>query len=137
MTSTEMKTVPSFGYELIRDHVLSSILGKHEDDILYWAGKELGRKFPMFTMEEANSFFQEAGWGSLSLERLAKDEAFYVLTGERETLQMEHRCFRLEAGFLAQQQQKLSGYMTECFEEKSLKTNTVQFHVKWDLKEKI
>ena len=137
MTMTEMKTVPSFGYELIRDHVLSSILGKHEDDILYWAGKELGRKFPMFTMEEAISFFQEAGWGLLTLERLTKDEAFYVLTGERDSLQMEHRCFRLEAGFLAQQQQKLSGYMTECFEEKSIKTNTVQFHVKWDLKEKV
>ncbi|WP_075620000.1 YslB family protein [Paenisporosarcina indica] len=137
MTTTDIKTVPNFGYELIRDHVLSNILGKHEDDILYWAGKDLARKFPMFTMDEATSFFQEAGWGILTLERLNKDEAFYVLSGENDSLQITKRCFRLEAGFIAQQQQKLSGYLTECFEEKSIKTNNVQFHVKWDLKEKI
>jgi predicted hydrocarbon binding protein len=137
MTTTEMKMVPSFGYELIRDHVLSTILGKHEDDILYWAGKELARKFPMFSMEEATTFFQEAGWGILSMEQQNKDEAFYVLTGDPEMLRMEQRCFRLEAGFLAQQQQKLGGFLSECFEEKSIKKNTVQFHVKWDLKEKV
>lgn len=137
MTTTDIKMIPKFGYELIRDHVLSNILGKHEDDILYWAGKDLARKFPMFTMDETSSFFHEAGWGLLTLERLNKDEAFYVLTGEDDSLQIEGRCFRLEAGFLAQQQQKLSGYLTECFEEKSTKTNSVQLHVKWDLKEKI
>jgi len=137
MTTTDMKMVPKFGYELIRDHVLSNILGKHEDDILYWAGKDLARKFPMFTMDETSSFFLEAGWGLLTLERLNKDEAFYVLTAEDDTLQIEKRCFRLEAGFLAQQQQKLGGCLTECFEEKSPKTNSVLLHVKWDLKEKI
>lgn len=137
MTMTDTKTVPTFGYELIRDHVLSTILGKHESDILYWSGKELARKFQMFSMEETNSFFQEAGWGELTLERLTKNEAFYKLTGEPDLLQIEKRCFRLEAGFLAQQQQKLGGFLTECFEEKDLKKNIIQFHVKWDLKEKI
>lgn len=137
MTTSDMKTVPNFGYELIRDHVLSNILGKHEDDILYWAGKDLARKFPMFSMEETSLFFQEAGWGYLTLERLNKDEAFYVLTGELDSIQINKRCFRLEAGFLAQQQQKLGGYLTECFEEKSIKKNSVQFHLKWDTKEKI
>ena len=43
----EHSHVTSFGYELIRDHVLASILGKHEKDILYWAGKDLARKFPL------------------------------------------------------------------------------------------
>lgn len=137
MTMTETKKVPTFGYELIRDHVLSTILGKHEEDILYWAGKDLARKFQMFSMEETTSFFQEAGWGILTLEQSTKDEAFYVLTGEPDALQIEKRCFRLEAGFLAQQQEKLGGFMTECFEEKQLKKNAVQFHVKWDLKEKV
>ena len=134
---TDSKSVPTFGYELIRDHVLSGILGKHEDDILYWAGKELARKFQMFSMEEAASFFEEAGWGQLKLEQLSKNEAFYTLTGEPDALQIEKRCFRLEAGFLAQQQQKLGGFMTECFEEKFIKKMTVQFHIKWDLKEKV
>ncbi len=137
MTISETKTVPAFGYELIRDHVLSTILGKHENDILYWAGKELARKFQMFSMEEATSFFKEAGWGTLTLEHLAKDEAFYVLTGDPESLQIEKRCFRLEAGFLAQQQQKLGGFLTECFEDKIINQKMVRFHVKWDLKEVI
>ena len=137
MTMTDTKTVPAFGYELIRDHVLSTILGKHEDDILYWSGKELARKFQMFSMEETTSFFEEAGWGTLTLERLSKDEAFYTLTGEPDALQIDKRCFRLEAGFLAQQQQKLGGFLTECYEEKALKKNQILFHVKWDLKEAI
>ena len=38
-TITKQK-VPVFGYEIIRDHVLSNILGKHENEILYWAGKD-------------------------------------------------------------------------------------------------
>ena len=137
MTMTDTKTIPTFGYELIRDHVLSTILGKHEEDILYWAGKDLARKFQMFSMEEATSFFEEAGWGVLTLDRQTKDEAFFTLTGEADALQIDKRCFRLEAGFLAQQQQKLGGFLTECFEEKFSKKNIIQFHVKWDLKEKI
>ena len=137
MTMTDTKTVPAFGYELIRDHVLSTILGKHEDDILYWSGKELARKFQMFSMEETTSFFEEAGWGVLTLDRLSKDEAFYTLTGEPDALQIDKRCFRLEAGFLAQQQQKLGGFLTECFEEKLIKKNTIHLHVKWDLKDKV
>ncbi|WP_019414152.1 YslB family protein [Paenisporosarcina sp. TG20] len=137
MTMTDTKKVPIFGYELIRDHVLSTILGKHENDILYWSGKELARKFQMFSMEETISFFEEAGWGKLTLENSSKNEAFFILNGEPGLLQIEQRCFRLEAGFLAQQQQKLGGYMTECFDEKSIKKQVVQFHVKWDLKEKV
>lgn len=137
MTTNEMKTMPLFGYELIREHVLSSILGKHEEDILYWSGKELARKFQMFTMEETISFFQEAGWGQLNLVKLDKNEAFYELSGESDLLNLQQRCFKLEAGFLAQQQQKLGGFLTECYEEKSIKKNYVHFHIKWDLKEKV
>ncbi len=138
MTKNEEKTtMPTFGYELIRDHVLASILGKHEEDILYWSGKELARKFQMFSMDEAISFFKEAGWGDLRLVKLDKDEAFYELTGDAELLNMQQRCFKLEAGFLAQQQQKLGGFLTECYEEKALKKHQILFHVKWDLKEAI
>ena len=56
MVYNEMKTIPTFGYELIRDNILRSVLGKHEEEVLYWAGKELARKFPLFSIEEAASF---------------------------------------------------------------------------------
>lgn len=136
MTTDEMKTIPAFGYEIIRDHVLASILGKHEEDVLYWAGKELARKFPLFSMDEAASFFHEAGWGHLELDKEVADSAYYILTFDEGFSNIEGRCFKLEAGFLAEQMQKNLGFMTECYDEKNKKHNFVKFQLKWDTKEK-
>lgn len=134
----KMKTIPSFGYEIIRDHLLHSILGKHEEDVLYWAGKELARKFPLYSMDETISFFIEAGWGQLTLEKETKDEAFYILSTDGESsLNLEARCFRLEAGFLAEQTQKQLGFLTECYDEKNAKKHYIRFIVKSDLKEQV
>ena len=133
----DTKTIPTFGYELIRDNILRSVLGKHEEEVLYWAGKELARKFPLFSLEEATSFFEQAGWGALSIEKEGKDSAIFVLTGDADILKFEERCFRIDAGFLAEQIQKLNGYLTECYEQKNIKQSNVKFTVKWDLKEPI
>lgn len=122
-----------FGYELLRDHVLPSILGKHEQDILYWAGKEIARKFPVFHIDELPTFFREAGWGELSLTKSTNDSTFYALT-IGEGVQIEHRSFTLEAGFLAEQHQKLNGFFTECYGEKEPKKSIVSFEVRWDRK---
>ena len=132
-----IQSVPAFGYELIRDHVLSNILGKHENDILYWAGKDIARKFPLFSMTEAPAFFKEAGWGDLYLEKESKDEAIYKLKFEEQEVDIEQRCFRLEAGFLAAQKQRNNGFLTECYDEQNKKHHTVTFTVKWDLKEPV
>lgn len=137
MESGNTKTIPTFGYEILRDYVLSSILGKHEGDVLYWAGKDIARKFPLFSMEEAATFFKEAGWGTLTLEKETKDSRTYLLTGDSDILKFDSRCFRLEAGFLAQQMQHQLGYLTECYDEKNSKKQYVEFHLKTDLKEKI
>ncbi|WP_107840789.1 YslB family protein [Metasolibacillus meyeri] len=137
METGNTKTIPTFGYEILRDYVLSSILGKHEGDVLYWSGKEIARKFPLFSMEEASTFFKEAGWGTLTLEKETKDSRTYILTGDPAILKFDSRCFRLEAGFLAQQLQHQIGYLTECYDETNSKKQYVQFHLKTDLKEKI
>ena len=137
MSTQQKNEITQFGYELIRDHVLSSILGKNEEDILYWCGKELARKFPLFELEEAIPFFKEAGWGDLTIEKVSASEAFCSLTGDPEVLKFDQRCFRLEAGFLAQHQQKCCGFLTECYEETKPKQSLVKFHIKWDLKDKI
>ncbi|MFS0574945.1 YslB family protein [Sporosarcina sp. 179-K 3D1 HS] len=125
-----------FGYDLLRNHVLPSILGKHEDDILYWAGKEVARKFPVFGIDELPVFFTEAGWGSLILEKTSKDEALYIMaptTGPNAS----HRSYTLEAGFIAEQYQKLNGVLTECYGEVNEKEEQIHFTVKWDPKTKI
>lgn len=137
MTETTMKTIPSFGYEILRDGVLRSILGKHEADVLYWAGKEIARKFPLFTFDEAPSFFAQAGWGDLMLEKETNDSYILVLTGDADILKYDERSFRLEAGFLAEQVQKLNGFLTECHEEVNTKKQFVKFNVKWDVKDPI
>ena len=137
MTEKNMKMIPTFGYELIRDNILRTVLGKHEEEVLYWAGKELARKFPLFTLDEAPLFFEQAGWGILSVEKQDKDEIIYKLSGDADTLKLEERCFRIEAGFLAEQTQKINGFLTECYEEKNNKQGTITFNVKWDLKEPV
>ncbi len=101
MLNTPSPTISSFGYEIIRDHILSSILGKHEDDVLYWAGKELARKFPCKSQDELIAFFADACWGTLELIKESKDGRIFQLTNDPEILQIKQRSFKLEAGFIA------------------------------------
>ena len=122
-----------FGYEILRDHVLPSILGPHKDEILYWAGKEVARKFPIFAIEELTTFFTEAGWGLLTLEKTSKEEAFYSLKNNNGPMIQSRSC-RLEAGFIAEQYQKLNGFLTECYGEANPTDGLIQFQVKWDSK---
>ncbi|KOS67735.1 hypothetical protein AEA09_03610 [Lysinibacillus contaminans] len=137
MIKNPPNAVSSFGYELIRDHVLSSILGKHEDDILYWAGKELARKFPCKSQEEIVAFFDDASWGTLTIAKETRDGRIFHLTNGPEFLQISNRSFRLEAGFIAEQIQQIQGYLTECYDEKHDKQQLITFTVKWDVKERI
>lgn len=137
MLNTPSPTISSFGYEIIRDHILSSILGKHEDDVLYWAGKELARKFPCKSQDELIAFFADACWGTLVLIKESKDGRIFQLTNDPEILQIKQRSFKLEAGFIAEQIQLAKGYLTECYNEKREKQQYVMFTVKWDVKERI
>lgn len=137
MSSSEEKTVPAFGYEIIRDYLMPTILGKHESDILYWAGKDLARKFPCSDTQLIISFFKDAGWGTLSLKKELKDGVILHITGDAELMNIENRSFRLEAGFVAEQIQSIKGCLTECFDEKNEKQQCVILNVKWDPKEKI
>lgn len=137
MLNTPSPTISSFGYEIIRDHILSSILGKHENDVLYWAGKELARKFPCKSQDELIAFFADACWGTLELMKESKDGRIFQLTNDPEILQIKQRSFRLEAGFIAEQIQLAKGYLTECYDEKREKQHYVMFTVKWDVKERI
>ncbi len=120
-----------FGYELLRYHVIPAILGKHEEDILYWVGKEIAREFPLFSLQELPDFFREADWGNLSIEREKSDTIVYALT--RPTLEdFEQASHALEAGFLAAQHEALQKRVTECYAEKNAKKQVILFEVKWD-----
>ena len=98
--------IPTFGYELIREILLQDILGEDSYHILYWAGKQLARKFPLTSMNEVISFFQSAGWGELIIKKETKNEMELTLTGEIINRRLDlytNTHFQLEAGFLAEQ----------------------------------
>ena len=57
-------TVPAFGYELIREDFIEEILGEDAPSILYWVGKHIARKYPLFSFDEIQEFFLNAGWGT-------------------------------------------------------------------------
>ncbi|WP_254119238.1 YslB family protein [Bacillus sp. FJAT-29790] len=137
---TELKTesVPAFGYELIREVLLHEILGNDAPDILYWAGKRLARKYPLESFSHTVEFFQQAGWGNLSLKKESDKEMELELYSPliEERCQQNKICtFQLEAGFIAQQVELQKGVICESFEHPRKKGGKVQFTVKWDKKD--
>ena len=137
MQTEQTKTVPSFGYDILREDVLRAILGKHEEDILYWAGKDLARKYILNNEFAIAEFFIKAGWGLLTLEKEKKDERLYKISGNAELLRTKTRCFRLEAGFLAEQHEQLCGFLTECYCEVDMKDQVVYLTIRTDFKEPV
>jgi hypothetical protein len=132
--------IPAFGYEIIREFLLEDLLGKEGPQILYWAGKQLGRRFPLSNTEETIAFFQDAGWGDLQLVKETKDELKWELSGElikRRFSINENTHFQLEAGFLAYQTEHQRKVVSETYEEQKKRANKVFFTVKSDNKDTI
>lgn len=132
--------ISGFGYELLRNDLLSELLGKEQHDILYWAGKMIARKYPLATFEEIIEFFESAGWGTLTVADEKKQEVHFVLTSELVTYRNQHKkdvSYQLEAGFLAMQIQQQIDVIAETYEEQSKRSDKVKFQVKWDLKDPI
>jgi predicted hydrocarbon binding protein len=131
-------TVPSFGYELIREELLSNILGKDAPDILYWAGKHLARTHLLQNIAEIAAFFEEAGWGTLTIIKESKNELQFELTSPlvKRRIQLKPDLhFKLEAGFLAQQIESQLGLIAEAHEQTNKKQGFVLITVRWDQKD--
>jgi hypothetical protein len=133
-------SISGFGYELIRHDLLGHLFGKEQEDILYWGGKMLARKYPLATFEEIISFFDHAGWGTLVVDEEKKQEFHLTLTSELISYRDKHKkevSYQLEAGFLAMQIQQQIDVVAETYEEKNKRTDKIKFIVKWDLKDPI
>ncbi|MGG4265659.1 YslB family protein [Peribacillus simplex] len=132
--------VPAFGYELIREVLLNDILGKDSNQILYWAGKQLARKFPLNSDQEVIEFFQSAGWGTLEIMKFTKNQMELSLTGEIISRRMDLHpdChFQLEAGFLAEQFTLQKKFLSESTEEIKRRAKKVIFTIQWDPRDQI
>ncbi|MGX8175961.1 YslB family protein [Exiguobacterium artemiae] len=132
-----MDSVPNtFGIELIRDYVLTDLLGTDYRHVIYWAGKRLARDFPVLSIEEVTPFFQEAGWGHLELQKQKGTSATFLLTPP-ESIRTERPTgyFQLEAGFLAEQFSKMNGCVAEGYAE--LVKSQVHIMIEMDPKDPI
>ena len=141
MTVTEQEPlIPAFGYEIIREFLLEDLLGKEGPQILYWAGKQLGRRFPLSSPEETIAFFHDAGWGNLELIKETKEELKWELSGEliqRRFSINDSIHFQLEAGFLAYQTEHQRKVVSESYEEQKKRANKVFFTVRSDMRDSI
>ncbi|MFX3623995.1 MAG: YslB family protein [Ectobacillus sp.] len=128
----------AFAYELIREQLLPDLIGKDLDRILYWAGKNLARKYPLETFEDTVVFFERAGWGTLTVIEQKRREMYLQLTSplisERYRSKRDST-YQLEAGFLAQQLQQQRNVIAETYEEQKKRADKVLFIVKWDPKD--
>ncbi len=108
-----------FSYLLIRDYLLGNILGEHTDEILYWAGKDLARQFPLKDKQDVYEAMIYCGFGELELLKKDAKTQQYRLSSDLVTvrLQNETASFQLEAGFLAEQIQLTTGIPCEAKSE--------------------
>ncbi|MEY8348736.1 YslB family protein [Bacillus cereus] len=140
IASLEDVSLNAFAYELLREEVLPDLIGKELDDILYWAGRNLARKYPLETIEEVTHFFEKAGWGHLSIIEHKRREMHFQLTSplitERQK-QNRHSSYQLETGFVAEQIQKQRNVVAESYEEQKKRSDSITFLVKWDVKDPI
>ncbi|WP_428909320.1 YslB family protein [Niallia sp. Krafla_26] len=134
----EKFVVPAFGYELIREVLIPDILGEETPKILYWAGKNVARKYPLESLSDIIPFFKQAGWGDLQVIKESKSELVLELSSEMITKRIKENgksTFQLEAGFLAQQVENQKQAITEAFEHPRKRSGKVQITVKWDMKD--
>lgn len=127
-------SVSVFGYELIRDVLLTDILGSDSADILYWGGKLLARRFPCTDVEELSSFFKEAGWGQIELIKEHKKEMIYRLSGgltKRRFDVQTDPAFTLEGGFLAEQMAARFDAAAEAICSLNKRSKYVDITIKW------
>lgn len=124
--------VTAFGYELLRQVSLPDLLGEDSSFMQYYMGKTLARKFPLNSMEEITSFFQDASFGTLQLVKEKKNEFTFQLTSPLITERFQYAepvNYRLEAGFLAETFTNLYNEQFECLDEQNKKKKCIIFHV--------
>ncbi|BBW95364.1 YslB family protein [Geobacillus sp. FSL W8-0032] len=130
----------AFGAELLRHALLPELLGKDVDSLLYWAGKQLARRYPLDTLDEVKTFFERAGWGTLSIVKEQNDGLSVELSGAiiAARCSVYERCAcQLEAGFLAQQIERQTRLVTEAIELPPKRDGKARIFVKWDRKQRI
>ncbi|MCM0582304.1 YslB family protein [Weissella diestrammenae] len=105
-----------FPIVLLRDRLMPNLFNEDIADITYWAGKSLAREFELHGIKAIIDFFNDAGFGTLTMHSQKATMQKWHLTGQViETRLNEEKVpdFNLEAGFIAQQTQQQLGFGAE------------------------
>jgi predicted hydrocarbon binding protein len=140
ITLEQLQDIPvnAFAYELLREQLIPDLMGKELDRILYWAGKNLARKYPLETFDDVIRFFEQASWGTLTVVEQKRRELHLQLTGpliSERYRSKRNTTYQLEAGFLAQQIQQQRNVIAETYEDQKKRSDKVFFIIQWDAKD--
>lgn len=129
---------PYFPQMLLRDALIPELLGDDKGAIGYWAGKSLARKFPLGNPKDAATFFDQAGFGTLTLIKQSAQMTRWQLSGTPVALRKKlsgDAEFTLEAGFLAEMMAQQLGVAAEAEQvetSRKLRSQAVTFDVYTD-----
>ncbi|MGB3160842.1 MAG: YslB family protein [Carnobacterium sp.] len=129
---------PFLGQSLLRDVLIPNLLGNETNEILYWAGKEIARQYPLSSDEDTILFFERVGFGDLTLKVRNQHSIVFQLAGtcvESRIKAVNNLSFNLESGFLAEQIQQQESNYTEAFYQIDQKNLTVAITLKQDAKD--
>ncbi|WP_051237703.1 DUF2507 domain-containing protein [Lacticigenium naphthae] len=131
---TSQQNTPIDALILLRDNVLPNLFGEDVDAILYWAGKEIARQFPLKNKEDIHYFFHQYGLGELHFVRSKNNRNELKLTGSIISARLKNpkANFSFEAGILAQQLELLQDVPTESSYNIQPKEDIVLFTIKSD-----
>lgn len=113
---------------LYRDCILPQILGNDDQDILYWVGKHVSRKYDLSNVAELPEFFDMAQFGHLEISKEKKHSAVFILSGQNvsDRLDSGSKEFAIESGIIAECLERQNQTSTEATATPNLKNHTVE-----------
>lgn len=119
---------------LYRDCILPEILGTDDQEILYWAGKHVSRKYDLSSIDDLPEFFDMAQFGQLKIQKQHKHTAVFELSGQvvSDRLNSGSEEFSLESGIIAECLEKEKGVPTEASAKINLKKHIVEITAQSD-----
>ncbi len=109
----------TIGQDILRYISLPSFLGHEKDTLLYFIGRTLARRIHMESLEDVIYLFKKFRWGNLELIKNKQNHMILHLMSDDVVKRMQASIdvdFRLEAGFIAEAMQNITGRPAECLE---------------------
>lgn len=107
----------STGHDILRYLVLPDLLGYNSETLLYFSGRKLARKIEINDINDIYYFFQKINWGNLELVKEKKNELSLLLMSDEIVQRLKSELlteFNLEAGFLSEAMELVTGRPSEC-----------------------